>query len=267
MSIPRAVYEIARDRDLTVLAAAIAYYALVSTLPLAILAITLAAILGGPALADRVTLLLGEYLSASGQDLLRRTLIGAAPRGPASAVSLAVLAWSGSKLFRGFDVAFDRIGGVETSPSLARSVVDTVVAGAAITLAAVLVVTSGVALSMVPAGGPLLDLFGTIATLCALTVAFLPLYVVLGPARVSILAALPGAGVAAVGWVGLQVGFRTYAAFVGQAGAYGLFGSVLLFVTWLYVASVIVLLGATVTVVVREHHPRWRALPGVGSRR
>jgi len=252
MSTLRAVYALARDRDLTFLAAGIAYYAFVSTLPLAMLAVALASTVGGPALAERVTALLGEQLSASGQDLVTRTLTDASGRGVASLVGLVVLAWSGLKLFRALDRGVDRIYGVETTPSAVERLADTAVAVAAVSTAAVLVVASGIALSAVPSGGLIGNLLATIALIGLLTVAFLPLYVMLPPMPVSIREAVPGAAVAAVGWVTLQIGFRLYAASAGQFAAYGLLGSVLLFVTWLYVASVIVLLGAAVTVVRRE---------------
>jgi membrane protein len=82
-----------------------------------------------------------------------------------------------------------------------------------------------------------------------LTLAFLPMYFVLPPVDVTLGEVLPGAAVAAVGWVLLQVAFRIYAANAGQFEGYGLIGGVLLFVTWLYFASIVVLLGAAVNAV------------------
>ncbi|AWB26847.1 YihY/virulence factor BrkB family protein [Halococcoides cellulosivorans] len=257
MSTLRAIYTLALDRDLGFVAAAIAYYAFVSTLPLALLAIAIGSVVGGPALADRVTGVLATQLSASGQDFVTRTLTDASGRGAASLVGLAVLAWSGSKLFRALDRAFDQIDSVETTPSFIGQLTDAVVASLAVSLAAVLVVASGVALSIVPPGGPLLDLLATIALVALLTIAFLPLYYLLPPVDVTVGEALPGAGVAAIGWVALQIGFRIYAASATRFAAYGLLGSVLLFVTWLYVASEIVLLGGVVNVVVRTERPGW----------
>lgn len=64
--------------------------------------------------------------------------------------------------------------------------------------------------------------------------------------------ALPGAVLAAVGWVVLQIGFRIYTRYAGRYAAYGLIGSALLFVTWFYFASIVVLLGAAVNAVRRE---------------
>lgn len=257
MSTLRAIFRLARDRDLGFVAAAIAYYAFVSTLPLALLAIAVGSVLGGQTLADRITGLLAAQLSASGQDFITRTLTDASGRGAASLVGLAVLAWSGSKLFRALDRAFDQIDSVETTPSIRDSIRDTLVAIGAITFAAVLVAASGVALSIVPPGGLLLDLAANLALVAVLTGAFLPLYYFLPPVSVSVGEALPGAGVAAIGWIALQIGFRIYAASATRFAAYGLLGSVLLFVTWLYVASEIVLLGAVVNVVLRDRRPDW----------
>jgi membrane protein len=92
---------------------------------------------------------------------------------------------------------------------------------------------------------------GTLALVVVLALSFLPIYYVLPPVEVSVREALPGAVVAAVGWVLLQVGFRVYAANAGRYAAYGLIGAVLLFVTWLYFASIGVLLGAAVNAVRR----------------
>jgi membrane protein len=54
----RSVVALAVDRNLTYLAAGIAFYAFVSIIPLILLAVAVASFVGGEALADRVTGLL-----------------------------------------------------------------------------------------------------------------------------------------------------------------------------------------------------------------
>jgi len=65
--------------------------------------------------------------------------------------------------------------------------------------------------------------------------------------------------VAAVGWVILQIGFQVYASNASQYAVYGLIGTVLLFVTWLYFASMFILLGVAVNAVRRRMRaePAW----------
>ena len=102
------------------------------------------------------------------------------------------------------------------------------------------------------------DMFGRVLILTvlpetlvilALVVVFLPLYYVLPPVSVSVRHALPGTVFAAVGWVLLQVGFFYYTGSAGQYAAYGLLGAVLLFVTFLYLAGVVLLVGAVLNAV------------------
>jgi membrane protein len=98
---------------------------------------------------------------------------------------------------------------------------------------------------------PLVNVFGTLIPVAVLALALLPIYYVLPPVEVSVAEVVPGAVVAAVGWVLLQVGFRPYASNAGRYAAYGAIGAVLVFVTWLYFASIVILLGAAVNAVRR----------------
>jgi membrane protein len=60
--------------------------------------------------------------------------------------------------------------------------------------------------------------------------------------------AIPGAVVAAVGWVLLQIGFYYYAGSAGKYAAYGLLGALLLFITFLYLGAIVFLIGVVVNV-------------------
>lgn len=61
---------------------------------------------------------------------------------------------------------------------------------------------------------------------------------------------LAGTVFAAVGWTILQGRFQLYAASAAQYQAYGAVGGVILFVTWLYLAGMLILFGAVLNVVV-----------------
>ena len=251
----RAVVALAMDRNLTYLAAGLAFYAFVSLIPLILLAVAVASFVGGEALAGRVTGMLSQQLSSAGQDGVTGALTKTAGRGAASVVGFLGLAWSALKLFRGLDYAFDELYPGEIESSLAEQLRNGFVVIAGIALAIGLVVAVSVALSFLPLEIPLINVFASLLLTAVLGLAFLPIYYVLPPVDVSIREVLPGAAVAAGGWVLLQIGFRLYAANASRFGAYGMIGAVLLFVTWLYFASIVVLLGGAVNAVLSEAGP------------
>ncbi len=229
-----------------------AYYAFVSTIPLMLLAVAVASFVGGDAMADRVADMLSQQLSPSGQDLVREAFANTAGRGAASVVGFLTLTWSSLRLFRGIDQAFDEVYMNTLETSLLEQIRNAFVVAIGIALALALVVVSGIVLSVLPVELPFANLFGTIVLLVVLVAAFLPIYYVLPPLEVTFREALPGAVFAAIGWVILQVGFRIYATNAGQYAAYGVIGAALLFVTWLYFASIVVLVGATINAVRRK---------------
>ncbi len=248
----RPVVELIRDRNLTYLAAGIAYYAFVSIIPIMLLAVAIASFVGGDAMADRVADMLSQQLSPSGQDLIREALANTAGRGAASVVGFLTLTWSSLRLFRGIDQAFDEVYMNTVDTSLLEQIRNALVVVLGIALAIALVVVSAIALSVLPVELPFVDLFGTVVLLAVLVAAFLPIYYVLPPFEVTLREAIPGAVFAAVGWVFLQIGFRIYAINASRYAAYGVIGAALLFVTWLYFASIVVLVGAAINAVRRK---------------
>jgi len=248
-SFVRAVIALVIDRNLTYLAAGIAFYAFVSIIPMVLLGVAVASFVGGEALATRVTGMLSQQLSSAGQASVTEGLTDTTGRGVASVVGLVGLTWSALKLFRGLDQAFDELYLDEVDTSLLEQLRNGLVVVLGIALAMGLVVAVGVALSLLPLGRPFADVLGSLLLVLVLGLAFLPVYYVLPPVEVSVREVLPGVAVVAIGWLPLQVGFRLYAANAARYAAYGLIGAVLLFVTWLYFASIIVLLGGAVNAV------------------
>ncbi|QLH84508.1 YihY/virulence factor BrkB family protein [Halosimplex pelagicum] len=251
MSTVRSVVALARDRNLTFLAAGITYYAFVSIIPILLLAVVVASVVGGEALVDRVVAMADQQLSSSGAESLTQALTASTGRGAAGVVGFVTLVWSALKLFRGLDQAFDEVYVDDVESSIVDQILDGLVVVVGIALAVGFVVAVGVAFSVLSLEIPLVNVLGTVVLIAVLALAFLPIYYVLPPVEVSVSAVLPGAVVAAVGWVLLQVGFRLYASNAGRYAAYGAIGAVLVFVTWLYFASIVVLLGAAVNAVRR----------------
>lgn len=247
----RAVLDRARDAEVTFLGAAIAYYALVSVVPALLLGVVLATALGGGALAERVLAAAGGLLTPAGEAAVGDALDGTAGRAGASIVGVVVLLWSTLKVFRGLDIAFSRVYGTARRPGLLEGVRDAAVGllSVGIGIGAMLLLGGALVAAALPVAGWLL---GLAALLVGLFVAFWPLYYVFPDAPVTAAEAVPGAALAAVGWVGLQAGFQAYAAVAASYELYGVLGGVLLLVTWFYVASSLLLLGAVLNVVLAD---------------
>lgn len=245
----RSVIDLARQQNLTYMAAGLAYYAFVSILPLLLLIVSVASFIGGEQLADRVVALIDQQLSASGQQAVAQTLTDTTGRGAASVVGLLALIWSSLRLFRGLNMGVEQMYPNEPDSSLPKQFLEAIIVGLGLIIAIMLAVIVTVVLSVPSLDIPFADVLGTGILVVLLALAFIPIYYVLVPVDATVTGVLPGAVVAAIGWVFLQAGFSVYASNAGQYGAYGAIGAVLLFVTWLYFASVVVLLGAAVNAV------------------
>jgi membrane protein len=244
------VVRTSRDRNVTLLAAGFAYYAFVSVVPLAILLLAVGSLVGHESFARLVLARVEGLLSRSGQRALSEALTGGTGRAGASVVGLVTLSWSGLNVFRGLATAFDEVYEHVRDATLREKLRDAVLVLTTMSLAVAVLVLLGTVFA-VPAVAtlPLPDLLGTVALLVGLSVVLLPLYYVLPPVDVSAREALPGAVAAAAGWLALRTLFELYAANAAAYQAYGLLGGVLLFVTWLYAAGIIILVGAVLNVV------------------
>jgi membrane protein len=246
----RSVVDVARDRNITMLAASFAYYAFVSIVPLLVLIIVLGSLLGGQAFAQYVVGQLQSALSQSGAELVRQALSAGTGRAGAGIVSLAFLVWSALKVFRGLKLAFSEVYEIGDEPSLVDQLRDGAIVVVAVVVAVALMVAVGALLGIQGLVAiPFLNVLGGLALLVGLTVAFMPVYYVLPPVDMTARGALPGAVVAALSWLVMQYVFQAYLANSAKYQAYGVLGAVLLFVTYLYFSGIVLLLGATVNYV------------------
>ncbi|ELY57617.1 YihY/virulence factor BrkB family protein [Natronolimnohabitans innermongolicus] len=243
------VYRTASDRDISFLAAAFAYYAFVSLIPLVLLALVVGSLLGGEDVAERLVLVAGDFLPEAGEDLVAEALTTESGRTQATAVALAVSAWGALKVFRGLSLAFDKVYDEVAETTLVGELRNGVVVIVAGVVAIVLMVVVGTILGLAADVVPFAGLLSWITLLIGLVLVFLPIYYVLPPIPVTVAEILPGAAFAAVGWTVLQIGFQIYAANAGQYEAYGAVGAVILFVTWLYFAGMLICFGAVLNVV------------------
>jgi len=166
-------------------------------------------------------------------------------------VGVVTLTWTALKLFRGLDQAFDEVYADDIESSFLDQVKDALVVVVGIGLAVGLVVAVGAALAILPLRDTVRQRPRVACADCRAHCRAPPDLLRAPAGRRDRRRGAPGALVAAVGWVILQVGFRIYAANASRFAAYGIIGAVLLFVTWLYFASIVVLIGAAVNAVRR----------------
>lgn len=238
----RSLYLLVEQLQLPFLAAAIAYYAFVSVLPLLIVTLTVATVVAGDALATQVLESAGGVLTPEAATVLEQALRGGTGREEVTVVGLLVLLWTGLRLFRGIDTAFSRIYGFETTKSTTGQVRDAAVTLLAIAFAIAATVSASafIPFEVVPFAG-VISVFGM---LVVLPLVFFPLYYVLPDGPIAVREAVPGALFAGLGWTVLGTVFGLYTQFTNMQ-VYGLLGGVLLLVIWFYFAGQVVLLGAT----------------------
>lgn len=246
-----AVAERAQMAEVTFLAAAVAYYAFLSLLPVLLLILSVGTALGGEALADAIVVAAGDLLTPTGRGLVHEALENAAGRTGATIVSVLLLVWSMLRVFRALDIAFLKVYGIETPASLREQIRDGTVAVLGVGVGFAVMFGVGAFISAFSLD-PVVDLLGILVLPTMLTVVFLPLFYVFPDAKLQIGDILPGTLFAAIGWTVLQAGFQIYAANAGQYQAYGVFGGVLLLVIWFYLAAIVLLLGAVVNVVLSD---------------
>ena len=247
VSASRSVLEEASEQNITFLAASTAYYAFVSLVPLLVLAFVIVTFVAGDEIARQVVSRASGLLTATGQEQLQGFITDPTGRGGTTVIGLVVLVWSAIKVFRGFDEAFSAIYATDGEAGIVDQLTDALLVLTAIGVGVVVLVLAGAATSLF-SQFPFVGVLSTLVQLVALVPVFLPLYVVFPDADVSIREALPGAVLVTVGWTILQVLFRVYAG-ASSTGPSQFLGTALLLVTWLYFASILVLLGGVVNIV------------------
>ncbi|WP_435151979.1 YihY/virulence factor BrkB family protein [Haladaptatus sp. DFWS20] len=245
------VIDVVRERNITFLAASFAYYAFVSIFPLALLALTVGSLIGGQEFANALVQQAQGLLSNQGARFLENAIGNSSARTSASLLSAVVLLWSALKLFRGLLLAFEEVYQHDPDAGIVEQLKKGLVTLVAVAVGIALMIAIGAVIrSAALEEIPLIDFAGTLALLLGLVLVFLPLYYVLPPVNMTLREAIPGTVFAAVGWIILQGGFQAYAGAASKAPVYGALAGVILFLTWLYFAGVLLLVGAVVNVVV-----------------
>ena len=246
------VLTLARDRNVTFVAAGVAYYALASLVPMLLLAVAVATAVGLELVLEQILDAVENLLTNTGQELLVEALADTTGRAGAGIVGLVGSVWGTLKLSRGLSRGFGELYEYESGISIRKQLVNTGIVFGSLLVAVTVLVGFDLAIGYGPIPEWIIGSLEQVTLFVALLVALLPLYALLPPGRLRAREVLPGALVAAAGWVLLRLGFELYATYAAEYQVYGVLGALLLFITWLYVGALVVLLGAVVNAAVRE---------------
>jgi len=239
---------LAQTEQLPFLAAAIAYYAFVSIVPLLIVGLAVATAVAGGTVATQVVTAVGDFLTPEASSLLESALTADTGRGGVTVAGLAVLVWGGLRVFRGIDIAFSRIYGAEVPKPLSKQLRDALIVLIVIGLA--IAGTVAVAALLPLSATPFSGMAGTLGLFLVLPFVLFPLYYIFPSRPVTLTEAAPGAVFAGGGWTILGAAFGVYTALAGSYQLYGVLGGVLLLLVWFYFAGLVLLIGAALNVVI-----------------
>ena len=247
-SLVATVVAVAREKQLTVDAAALAFYAFNVFVTLAVLIYTTFTVLGtGILFASALETLTGVG-AAEFQRVFERIGGRAAGRTRALALALVISIWSSIRLFRAVESVFAEVYEIRKSRHAFRRVVDTVVVLLAVAVTVVVVAVIG-SLFLFRTTGRVWTLLGPFALWSSVVVLFLPLYYSFSGTDSSVREVLPGVVVAATGWTVSLIALRAYVTTAETVDLYGIVGGLLLVLTWLYVVGLSILLGVVLNAV------------------
>ena len=247
---------------LTVRAAALTYYSVLSIVPF--LAFAFAVLKGFGAYASFIDGTVRPYLQQTfgGNpallDSIERILVFVDHTDVSrlGVLGLVVLAYTSVSLLSSVEDTLNEIWGARTARSFMRRVTDYITL---LVTTPLLVATAGAALTTAESSrvvlfvrealglGGLIDLILRFASLAVVGVAFFAVYEILPNARVRPLSAAVGAAVAAVLWqIALVLYVRFQVGVSGYSALYSVMAAIPIFLVWTYVSWVVVLAGAQV---------------------
>jgi membrane protein len=239
------------DKNVSFMAAGLAYNALVSLAPLLILLLLIASIVGG-GLEARLIAASGNAFPGPIADVVTRIFSKETASSGVSIIGLVVLLWGTLKIFRGLDTAFSEIYETERNNTFMDQIADGIVVLVALLVSIVATIGGSTAFVALEDEIPLVGVVTPILLIGGLIVAFSPMYYRFPDTELGWRDVLPGTVFAAFGWATLQALFQVYLVFRG-GGAESFFGGVLVVITWLYFSGVVLLLGAVLNAVIGGH--------------
>lgn len=238
-------------KNVSFMAAGLAYNAFVSLAPLLLLLLLVVSIIGG-GLEDRLIAAASASLPGPIADLVVRIFSGEAANTGVSVIGLVILIWGTLKIFRGLDTAFSEIYETERTNSFADQLGDGLVVLVALVVSIVATVSVSAVFATLSDALPLLGFVTPLMLIAGLIIAFFPMYHRFPDTDLGWKEVLPGTLFAAFGWAVLQAIFQVYLVF-GGGGTGNFFGGILVVVTWLYFSGLVLLIGAVLNAVIGGH--------------
>jgi membrane protein len=263
VAVVRAVLAISHEKRLVFMAASLAYFAVVSLVPLLLLVVIALSALRGEQLGVDIATYAAGVISPQSSDVLLEVVTSAPDRGSATLLGLGVLLWGTLLLFRALDDAFGQVYSEEQSSLFLGDLANALLVFFVVVTAIVTMIGVGAGLSVVLLS-QVWDLLAPIVLVAVLTVVFLPMFTLFPDADVAVSQALPGTVFTAVGWTILQLVFTYYTRTTGAGELYGAAGAFLILLAWLYVGSLVVLVGAVLNAVLADHVSTDGELPSLG---
>ncbi|HWQ57987.1 MAG TPA: YihY/virulence factor BrkB family protein [Clostridia bacterium] len=247
-----------KDDDVPALGAEFAYHLLLSLFPFLLFLAALATytpITTEDALND-----LASIVPAAALRVVRETLyeISGGPRSNILSLSMIFTLWTASNGFAALARGFNKAYGAEETRGFFRvralSLLFVPLVSLAIVLEAVAVVfgnallyRAALASALSPAALKLLHTLRFVLPSLTLVLLFSLLYAVIPNRRISFRQALPGAAFASVAWAFASLAFSYYVdRFADYARLYGSLGGVIILLVWLYLTSVVLLVGSEI---------------------
>lgn len=245
-----ALARIAREEDIRYPAAALAYYAFVSFVPLLVLVFAVV----GERLALELSRSVPRFLTPEVYRLVDESVETASGRSGTGLLAVVVLVWSGANVVGDVRTVVERVEGA-VGDSFRHRVRDGVVILGGLVMAMVAIVATS-ALFQFPTDALLSGLVGILVLWGALAAAFLPLYYVPSGLVTSPAGAFPGTILASFGWTAVHTGIQFYALHAGRYAIYGVLSGIIVVLTSLYLAAVLLLTGIIVNAWVAESYGR-----------
>ena len=258
------------DNDLTTAAAAVSYFSMLTLFPALLLLITIGNSVFGAKTVE--TYLFSQVMAflPGAQAFVRNNLesISNVSTGLIISCSIVVL-WAMSWMFTVIEKALNRVWGTSPRSFLHGRGVNIAVMG----LVWVLLGTSALFTALVTAlqaaaermpvrlnselaalGGLAWQVFFILASVALTIILFTVLYKFLPNTHVPIMEALPGAVLAGVLWEGAKFGFAFLLPYFHYDLLYGSIGAGVALLTWIYLSSIILLVGAQFTALLHRDH-------------
>jgi membrane protein len=250
----RAIWNLFADDGFT-LAAALAFYAILSLAPLLVLAVTVLGFLG-ESTQQRITThaesLIGPEAASGVEALLKSARAQRVGASISAAIGLVFLLLSSTGAFAQLQYSLNRIFNVRTRRSMVkgwlykRAMSLLMVFAIGIVIVGSLVVNSIIA-SVFRASGATAELISLLTSFAVFTLIFIIMFRVLPDVKITWTDTWVGGVISGILFIAGEYGISRYLAYSSTSSVYGAAGSLVILLLWIYYSSLILFLGAELT--------------------